>query len=233
MDLKLAGTELDGHWAEISEHREKVMSLYNEYQVKGHYELPDDAAVEFTEEQLSQMTWFSLFGAIWQTGYLLNRYTFTSNPSIHPPIGPMGYKTSHWSDFDRDLSQAVLVSLSASSKTARGFAWQVLNKRAPDTGPLAFLQVTQARDMIQDIASPHAHISSEVFDYSQMKSAAKLMSGFNLRKVIIVDFGGRDGALEKFVRIIQKKAKLQGVKPVVIYVGQEQKVLYTDLLSST
>lgn len=123
------------------------------------------------------MAWFSLFGAIWQTGYLLNRYTFTSNPSIHLPIGPMEYKTSHWSDFDRDLSQTVLVS--------------------------------------------------------QMKSAAKLMSGFNLRKVVIVNFGGRGGALKKFVRIMQKKEKLQSVKLVVIYVGQEQKVSSIDLLSST
>lgn len=138
LDLELARAELDGHWAELSEHREKVMSLYNEYQVKGRYELPDDAAVEFTEEQLSRMAWFSLFSAIWQTGYLLNRYTFTSNPSIHIPIGPMGYKTSHWSDFDRDLSHAVLVSLSASSKTARGFAWQNFSKRAPTPVHLRF-----------------------------------------------------------------------------------------------
>lgn len=124
MDLKLAGTGLDGHWAEVSERREKVMSAYNDYQVKGHYELPDDnAAVQFTEEQLGQMAWFSLIGAIWQTGYLLDRYTFTSSPEIHLPIGPMGYKTSHWNGYDTDLSQAVLVSLSASSKTARGFAW--------------------------------------------------------------------------------------------------------------
>ncbi|ODM19707.1 hypothetical protein SI65_04693 [Aspergillus cristatus] len=169
------------------------MSAYNDYQVKGHYELPDDnAAVQFTEEQLGQMAWFSLIGAIWQTGYLLDRYTFTSSPEIHLPIGPMGYKTSHWNGYDTDLSQAVLV--------------------------------TQARDVIQDIASPHAHISSEVFDYSQMDSAVELMSGFNLRKVVIVDFGGRDGALDKFVGLMQKKEKLQGVVPVVIYVGQEQKI---------
>lgn len=91
VDLKLAGTGLDGHRAETSEHREKIMSAHSDYQVKGHYELPDDdAAVRFTEEQLGQMAWFSLFGAIWQTGYLLNRYTFTSSPEIHLPIGPMG-----------------------------------------------------------------------------------------------------------------------------------------------
>lgn len=82
-------------------------------------------------EQLSQMAWFSLFGAIWQTGYLLNRYTYTSNPSINLPTGPMKYKSSHWADFDADLSQAVLVGLSASSKTARGFTWHIVNKRAP------------------------------------------------------------------------------------------------------
>ncbi|OJJ88715.1 uncharacterized protein ASPGLDRAFT_79171 [Aspergillus glaucus CBS 516.65] len=103
------------------------MSLYNEYQVKGYHEIPIDTAVGFTEEQLSQMAWFSLFGAIWQTGYLLNRYTFTSNPSIHLPIGPMGYKTSHWSDFDRDLPQTVLTF----SPDGRGSSFQGLKQAFP------------------------------------------------------------------------------------------------------
>lgn len=31
VDLKLAGTELDGHWAEVSERWGIIMSAYNEY----------------------------------------------------------------------------------------------------------------------------------------------------------------------------------------------------------
>ncbi|BCR90661.1 uncharacterized protein ACHE_60547S [Aspergillus chevalieri] len=77
-----------------------------------------------------------------------------------------------------------------------------------NTGPLAFLQVTQVRDVIQDIASPHAHILSEALIFG----------------VVIVDFGGSNAALGKFVDLIQKKEKLQGAGSVVIYVGQEEKV---------
>lgn len=130
VDLELQESDPQGHWVEASKHRGKVMSVYNQYQQKGHHELVNDTlSTDLPEEQLSQMAWTSLFGAIWQTGFLLNRYTFTSDPGTCncSPINPLGNKIP-WTKDDADLSQAVLVSLSASGKTARGFAWQVLAK---------------------------------------------------------------------------------------------------------
>lgn len=187
VDLILQASEPDGHWVEVSKHREQVMSMYNQYQVKGHHELSSDTtSFTFPEEQLSQMAWFSLFGAIWQTGYLLNRHTFTSDPEIYPPIGPLGKKVP-WTKDNADLSQAVLVSLSASGKTARGFAWQVLTKRAHGSGPLAFLQVTQAPDAIRDVAARHAQVPFGAFDYSQLDGAVDLTAEFKPQKIMLVD----------------------------------------------
>jgi len=48
---------------------------------------------------------------------------------------------------------------------------------------------------------------------------------------VIVDFGGSNAALGKFVDLIQKKEKLQGAGSVVIYVGQEEKVPLVHLIN--
>lgn len=224
MDLILQASEPDGYWVEVSKHREQVMSVYNQYQVKRRHELSSDTtSFTFPEEQLNQMAWFSLFGAIWQTGYLLNRHTFTSDPEIYPPIGPLGKKIP-WSKDNADLSQAVLVSLSASSKTARGFAWQILTKRAHGSGPLAFLQVTQAPDAIRDVAARHAQVPFGAFDYSQLDGAVDLTAEFKPQKIILVDFGARDNAVKNLMGFLSAKPELEGLETVIVHVGGEQKV---------
>lgn len=224
VDLELQESDPQGHWVEVSKHRGKVMSVYNQYQQKGHHELVNGTlSVDFPEEQLSQMAWTSLFGAIWQTGFLLNRYTFTSDPDTHSPISPLGNKLP-WTKDDADLSQAVLVSLSASGKTARGFAWQVLAKRAQGSGPLAFLQVTQAPDAIGDVAFRHASVPSRVFSYSQLDGVVDMAAGLKPQKLVIVDFGARDNALRKFMGLLDEKPGLKGVQTVIVQVGGEQKV---------
>lgn len=223
VDLELRESATRGRWVEISKHRQQVMSIYNEYQDKGHFELQTGPTVDFQEDQLNRMAWTSLFGATWLTGFLLNRYTFTSDPDTHSPIGPLGKKIP-WTKDDADLSQAVVVSLSASGKTARGFAWQVLTKRAQGIGPLAFLQVTQVPDTIGDVASRHAHIPSEVFKYSQLDSAVDLAAGVKPQKLVIVDFGARRNALKKFIGLVNEKTELKGAQTVILQVGGEQKV---------
>lgn len=217
VDLELQESAPQGRWVEISKHREQVMSIYNAYQERGHFELPAGLP------QLDYMAWASLFGATWVTGYLLNRHTFTSDPEIQPPIGPLGKKIP-WAKDNADLSQAVVVSLSASGKTARGFAWQVLTKRAQGSGPLAFLQVTQAPDTIGDVASRHARIPLGAFGYSQLDAAVDRAAGFKPQKLVIVDFGGRDNALKRLMGCVNEKPELKEAQTVILQVGGEQKV---------
>lgn len=223
VDLELQESVPQGRWVEISKHREQVMSVYNTYQERGHIELPAGLSVDFQKEQLDHMAWASLFSATWVTGYLLNRYTFTSDPKKQPAIGPLGKKIP-WTKDNADISQAVVVSLSASGKTARGFAWQVLAKRAEGSGPLAFLQVTQAPDTIANVASRHARIPSEAFRYSQLDAAVNRAAGFKPQKLVIVDFGGRDNALKSFMGYANEKPELKEAQTVILQVGGEQKV---------
>lgn len=157
---------------------------------------------------------------------MLNRYVFTSDPETQPAIGPLGKKIP-WTNDNANLSQAVLISLSASGKTARGFAWQILTKRKQGIGPLAFLQVTQAPDAIGEVASRHAYVPSESFSYSQLDSAMDRAAGFKPKKLVVVDFGGRDNAMRKLMGYVDEKPELKEVETVILQVGGEQKVPFS------
>ena len=161
-----------------------------------------------------------------QSGRLASCSIATLSRLIPIPILPsvLLEKKIPWTTDDSDLSQAVLVSLSASGKTARGFAWQVLAKRAQGSGPLAFLQVTQAADAIGDVASRHASIPSGVFSYSRVDGAVDMAAGLKPQNLVIVDFGARDNALKKFMRLLDEKPELKKVRNVIVHVGGEQKV---------
>lgn len=72
-DLRLAPSqEGPSHWIEFSQHREQMMSLYKRYIVADSDFAPDVPA-EFRE-------WRCGAFAVWQCGYLLNRYTFSAWP---------------------------------------------------------------------------------------------------------------------------------------------------------
>ncbi|KAI9926176.1 hypothetical protein ASPWEDRAFT_174900 [Aspergillus wentii DTO 134E9] len=226
VDLKLSPSEPSGNWVEISEHRKLQMSIYNEYKETGHYDLPTSGTVDWPKEQLDNMAWTALLGTVWQTGYLLNKYSFTTNPEVDPNIGPMGASTP-WSKEDADLSEAVLVNLSASGKTARGFAWQVLNKRSRGDGPLGFLQITQAPETIGEVAKRSAQNSgtpTKASGYSDIAGGVEWAAGLKPKKLVIIDFGARDNAVKKLVESVNESPELKEVKTVIIHVGSEQKV---------
>ena len=89
---------------------------------------------------------------------------------------------------------------------------------------MAFLQVTQAADAIGDVASRHASIPSGVFSYSRVDGAVDMAAGLKPQNLVIVDFGARDNALKKFMRLLDEKPELKKVRNVIVHVGGEQKV---------
>lgn len=110
----------------------------------------------------------------------------------------------------------MVVSLSASGKTARGFAWQVITKRAQGSGPLSFSQVTHVPDTVGGVVSRPAHIPSGVFKYSQLDSAVDVAAGVKPQKLVIVDFGARQNALKKFMGLVNEKPELKGAQTVIL-----------------
>ncbi|KAL3428617.1 hypothetical protein BDV09DRAFT_75216 [Aspergillus tetrazonus] len=224
VDLELNPSELDGHWKEVSEHRAHLMPLYNRYRV-----------FDTQGKDLAEFAWDAAVGTIFVAGYLMSEYIFTSDPAVRPPIHPCGIVTDQgvqdWTAADADLSRAVLVSLGASTKTARSMAYNLF-QRPSGTGPLGLLQFTSSLGPIGEAAralneaNGKSKFAVGILGYPDVGLAAKWLADIEPlpRKVVIADFGSRDGVLERVVEDIKKTESLQGVEIVVIAVGNQQKV---------
>ncbi|KAL4770536.1 hypothetical protein BDW60DRAFT_223883 [Aspergillus nidulans var. acristatus] len=203
VDLELTPAELDGHWKE--------------------------------GKDLTEFAWDAAVGTIFVAGYLMSEYIFTSDPAVRRPIHPRGIVTDqgvqNWTAADADLSRAALVSLGASTKTARSMAYNLF-QRPCGTGPLGLLQFTSSPGPIGEAAralneaNGKSKFAVGILGYPDVGSAAKWLAGVEPipKKVVIADFGSRNGVLESIVEDIKKTESLQGVEIVVIAVGNQQKV---------
>jgi Protein of unknown function (DUF2855) len=95
------------------------MNLYNRY-----IEHPRNSA-QFDNLE----AWTALLKPVWECGCQLNRYVFPGSATakaLHlSPLHPLGLG-HEWTAEDADLASSIIVSLPASTKTGRGFAWQLL-----------------------------------------------------------------------------------------------------------
>lgn len=231
--LRLQPSEVKGHWTEISESRQRLMTIYNAYMEEGLVVLPGFVSGTKTkpnlsslvnEDVLKRMSWISLFRPTWQTGYLLSRHTFTSSPASRPPIHPLGMNLP-WTPADADISAAVMISLSASSKTARSFAYHVFRRNTAEEGPVGFLQVSQTPELLESVAGKlGAKISTKAVRYDQVGESVEWIVGLRPERIVLVDFGARGGTLPHLVESIMGHSALKEVKTTIIQVGSEQKV---------
>ncbi|KAL4971933.1 hypothetical protein BDW66DRAFT_155176 [Aspergillus desertorum] len=203
VDLELTHSELDGHWKEISEYRASLMPLYNRYRV-----------FDTQGTELAEFAWDVAVGTIFVAGYLLSEYIFTPDPAAHPPIHPCGIETEtgvqDWTVADADLLKAVFVVLGASTKMARSTVYDLF-KRPSGAGPLG-----------------EGKFAVGTLGYPDVGLAGKWIAGVAPRpeRIVIADFGGRAGTLERVVDNIKTNESLQDVKAVIIAVGNEQKTLW-------
>lgn len=228
VDLKLKAAEPRGQWIEISEHRQKLMHLYNRY-----IELPrppvSTLSLDFGKDELETMAWNALFRGVWEGSYLLSQYVFSPNPDIQPPIHPLGMGMS-WTASDADLSSAILVSLSASGKTARSFAYHV-SHRPSSAGPLGLLQVTSSPSPIAEAAEAFkSAYPTKTIAYSEISDSLDWMVGLRASKMVVLDFGSRGTALDHLLESTKNHPVLQSSKIVIIQVGNQQKASSKDSL---
>lgn len=216
VDLTLAAAEPEGHWLEVSAHREKLFALYNRYIQVPH-------AVDDGVSNTNRDAWTASLKPVAECGYLINRYTFATPASGIKPAHPVGMGLP-WTEADADLSRAVLVNLSASGKTARSFAWQVAHHRDLATGgPLALLQATSAPAVLPDFSARGSSLPIKSVHYDDLAKPGTLawINGFKPARVVIVDFGAPQSALDAFVAAIEgapEKAAL-----TILGVGSESK----------
>lgn len=212
VDLQLRASEPRGHWVETSPHRHALMSLYNHY--------VQEPLVPASGEELPLKLAF-------QCGYLASRFVF---PARGEPVHPLGVALP-WTERDGDWSEAVVVSLSASSKTGRGFAWNVLRNREKGAGPLALLQATSAPGALRAWEDGEVTVPSKAVGYGELSGTETLkwMESFGPRRVVVLDFGARNGVLQRFVEAMKKGREGNESSPdiTVIAVGGEMKV-YSD-----
>jgi hypothetical protein len=221
-DLKLQATEPKGHWLEISAHRQVLANLYNRY-----IEIPNFpvslSSLDPGNDELELKAWSTLFRGVWEGAYLLNQHVFSPNAQTQPPIHPLGTGMS-WTAADANLSSAIIVNLSASGKAARSFAYHV-SRRPKSAGPLGLLQVTSSPSQIseatENLQSPYP---TRTISYSDISESVDWMASLKPSKTIIVDFGARGNTLDQLLSSIENHATLQSSKPVIIQVGNQQKV---------
>ncbi|KAL4982229.1 hypothetical protein BDW68DRAFT_195538 [Aspergillus falconensis] len=216
--LRLERSDPEGHWVEVSSHRQQLMPIYNRYERV----LPDE------EKELDERAWGTVFRGVWVAGYLLNEYVFSPDPRAREPVHPLGAASGlPWSAHDADLSSAVVVVLAASTKVARSFSWCLFG-RPRESGPLGLVQVTSSPGALQEVADRKGWGgASKALAYTEIDQATEWIEGLQPSKVVIVDCGARDNVLGQICQNIQESA-LWSCKTVILQVGSQQKVYTAD-----
>ncbi|KAK3703052.1 hypothetical protein LTR37_014663 [Vermiconidia calcicola] len=192
VDLELIEADVSGHWIEISESRKNLMALYRRYMLH-------DAAARsgsIDNRRLKEMAWEAGLQPVWEAGYLLNKAIFSKQP-----IHPLG--SGDWNERQADLSSAVVVCLSALSKTGRSFIDGLVSHRSTEERPLGLLAVasTPNDSLIADANIPTKSVSYEIMTASETLQWEALRKA---RKIVIVDCGGRG---DSFTRLIASLGK--------------------------
>ncbi|KAF7126023.1 hypothetical protein CNMCM5793_002382 [Aspergillus hiratsukae] len=216
--LRLERSDPEGHWVEVSSHRQQLMPIYNRYERV----LPDE------EKELDERAWGTVFRGVWVAGYLLSEYVFSPDPRAREPVHPLGAASKlPWSADDADLSSAVVVVLGASTKVARSFSWCLFD-RPRESGPLGLVQVTSSPGALQEVADRKGWgCVSKTLAYTEIDQATEWIEGLQPSKVVIVDCGARDNVLSQICQNVQESA-LRSCKTVILQVGSQQKVYTAD-----
>ncbi|KAL4916429.1 hypothetical protein BDW62DRAFT_211990 [Aspergillus aurantiobrunneus] len=218
IDLQLAPAETPGHWVEVSAHRRSLMPLYNRY-----------AVFDTAGKDLIEFGWDVAVRPIMLAGYVLSEYIFTPDPVSRPPVHPFT-DVEEWTVEDADLTKTVFVSLAASTKTARAAAYNFFC-RPRGSGPLGFLQVTSSPGAILEAAEKFIpEFPVKALAYGDVDRAGEWISAMRPQRIVIADFGARDGGLDGIIRGIEGTTELQGVQVMVLAVGSQQKVYTPDEL---
>ncbi|OQN99723.1 hypothetical protein B0A48_14493 [Cryoendolithus antarcticus] len=207
VDLKLVPDEPAGHWRDITENRAGMMSYYHRYQVAV---LPGKIS-ELSGKELEKVAWQTVFLPLFACGYWTSKYVLGTQP-VHPFGAPGG----EWTKDDADLSKAVVISLSASGKTARAFIDTLFHSRESGTGPLGFLAVTSKPDA-EWLTSDALPSRAVAYADATSNETTEWIRDLHPSRIVIVDFGGRAGSLDSLMSSL--KSSLPGASLKIIGIG--------------
>lgn len=229
VDLQLKPASLSGHWWETSEHRQKMMPLYNRYMVDSRK--PTSLADE-QDPQTIDLGWEAATRVLWSCGHLLNCFVFPGDSNIKP-IHPFSNDLP-WSRADADLSSTLLISLSASTKTGLSVADQFIHNRPTTVGPIGLLAVASKPDNTA-LCLDGSPFPTKAVTYSQAGGTdskswvQKLIEAENPSRSLIVDFGGRGDSLKRTHEMLTDL----GLPVTTLAVGSQPKVLTAEELANS
>lgn len=201
LELKQAGVE--GHWVETSKRREDLLSIYNRYFTV--------AAGEGTDEERASRGWDALMKFLFESSYSLARFGFSEDPDTL--IHPSGY--GDWSAEEASLKGAVVVLLAPSGKTGLSFAHQ-LRQRKPENSPKKVVAVGSANSHAFSAQTGFFDNVLNYDDAGKSEALGDLLDG-SPEKVVLVDFGAREGTADKWAEALHSKSK----KLQVVLVGSD------------
>jgi hypothetical protein len=209
VDLEVqVAPNIHGQVLEISKGREKLMSVYNRYMIYS----PAVTTEERVNEKQSQ-GYDSLFQVLFETGYLINRFVLAWEPGLLalPSDGSDGpgrqsNDANSWTLLDAEVGDNTTVLIfSPSGKTALGFAYFIKHGRPTGKKPRTIVGIgSNSSKAFTQETGLYDHVLE--YDYEAQGLGAKLSLNAN-SKIIVVDFGSRGGAGNRWAEELRKSYK--------------------------
>ncbi|KAK0703947.1 hypothetical protein B0T26DRAFT_658924 [Lasiosphaeria miniovina] len=206
-DMRVEPGPAAGMWHDTSEHRSRLIPIYNRYTV---------AAAGATR---GSKGWDALMQPQFETAYMLNRFALSWDAAASPPIHPLGGNPAPglipdpaWTAEDADVAGALVVLLAPSGKTGLALAHQLRHGRPAAARPRKVVAVGSERSRAFTVETG---FFDDVVLYDDVADAAVLerLTG----KTVLVNFGARGDAGEKWMEALRARCeRLQ-----VVVVGSE------------
>jgi hypothetical protein len=178
--------KIPGRFQEVSEHRIKLLAVYNRY-----FFHPKAATVQDREGQ----GYDALIRVLFETSYMLNRFVFAWERTelVHPAGTGEG-----WSFDDAQLDGAIVLIFSASGKTALSFAHQLKHGRPVAHQPQSVVAVG-SKSSSQFTAGTGLY--DQLLDYTADDDDLGKQLGLKAEsKVVLCEFGSRGSAAARYVK---------------------------------
>jgi len=179
-DVRIEHTGMKDQIFVTSEHRQHVWKIYNRYNICAPL-----AELEKTKN-LDSLGWDSLMQGLWATGYNMSTYAFgwEEQSRIHPS------GNGEWSAEDANLDNSTVIVLNASGKTGMAFAYTLRNNRPKEHQPTTIIGVGSqgSKETLEK-----SGFYDTVMLNSDEQSAKQLIEKSGARRVVLFEFGSREG----------------------------------------
>ncbi|KAE8141393.1 hypothetical protein BDV38DRAFT_279293 [Aspergillus pseudotamarii] len=194
VDLSLVQSKDTKQALEVSRYRARLLPIYNRYLLFSASEMEG-----FSRDFLG---WSSLMRVLFQTSWMLNKFLFAWDETV---LAKPSNGASHWTMNDANVTNAVVILLCASGKTALSLAHQFRQNRPRTAQPRMILGVTSAESKAFTKATG---FHDDVVQYNAISPS--LISSLRIddgTKVVLCDFGARGETFQSWFNTLKPVCK--------------------------